>query len=55
MVATQRNRMWMTVDEWRALERDSDLRHEYRSGNVTAIAGGNGDAFADLGQCYRDT
>jgi Uma2 family endonuclease len=31
----------MTVDEWRALERSSEIRHEYLDGYVYALAGGS--------------
>ena len=42
MVADRR-RERMTVDEWRALERESDdVKHEYRDGYVVAMAGGTG-------------
>lgn len=30
----------MTVEEWRALERTGDVKHEYRDGVVYAMAGG---------------
>ena len=31
----------MTVEEWRALERDGEVRHEYIDGYVYAMAGGS--------------
>jgi len=31
----------MTVEEWRALERTSDVKHEYIDGSVYAMAGGS--------------
>lgn len=31
----------VTVDEWRALERISDVKHEYKDGHLYAMAGGS--------------
>jgi Uma2 family endonuclease len=41
MVASRQDER-MTVDEWRALERTSEVRHEYIDGYVYAMAGGSG-------------
>lgn len=41
MVANRLERRQMTVDDWRALERTSDVRHEYIDGVVSAMAGGS--------------
>ena len=40
MIAEQRIRRRMSVDEWRALERTSDIKHEYIDGYIYAMAGG---------------
>jgi Uma2 family endonuclease len=40
MVAEQRERRRMTVDEWRALERTSEVKHEYIDGYIYGMAGG---------------
>jgi len=41
MVAN-RQEIPMTVDEWRAMERASEVRHEYIDGYIYAMAGGSG-------------
>lgn len=42
MVANQRpERQWLTLEEWRTLERASDVKHEYIDGAVYAMAGGS--------------
>jgi Uma2 family endonuclease len=40
MIAERRERLPMTVDEWRALECTSEVKHEYVDGYVYAMAGG---------------
>jgi len=39
----QRMPQYMTVDEWRELERQSETKHEYIDGQVYAMAGGTLD------------
>jgi len=39
MVAQSSQPQYMTVDEWRELERHSDIKHEYIDGQVYAMAG----------------
>ena len=41
MVAEHTERRRMTVEEWRELERTSDIKHEYLDGYVYAMAGGS--------------
>jgi len=40
-IAAERRPERITVDEWRALERTSDSKHEYRDGYLYAMAGGS--------------
>ena len=42
-MAAQRMPQYMTVDEWRELERQSEVKHEYIDGQVYAMAGGTLD------------
>ena len=40
MVAGETKRRRMSVEEWRELERTSEVKHEYIDGHVYAMAGG---------------
>ena len=40
MVA-QRSRPHISIEEWRALERSSEMKHEYIDGVLHALAGGS--------------
>ncbi|HEX3639784.1 MAG TPA: hypothetical protein VHV10_00695 [Ktedonobacteraceae bacterium] len=40
MVAQPSQPQYMSVDEWREMERHSDIKHEYINGQVYAMAGG---------------
>ncbi len=42
-MAAQRMPQHMTVDEWRELEQQSEIKHEYIDGQVYAMAGGTLD------------
>jgi len=42
-MAAQRMPQYMTVDEWRELEQQSEVKHEYIDGQVYAMAGGTLD------------
>jgi Uma2 family endonuclease len=40
MVAQPSQPRYMSVDEWRELEQQSEIKHEYIDGQVYAMAGG---------------
>ena len=42
-MAAQRMPQYMTIDEWRELQRQSEIKHEYIDGQVYAMAGGTLD------------
>lgn len=42
-MAAQHMSQYMTVDEWRELEQQSDIKHEYINGQVYAMSGGTLD------------